>query len=293
MSTGSPAWPVTLERFLVTPDGEVGYLTPATLQISAVDAVETLHATTLTIISDVLRGVFFRPEINKVWQTGCSVLVHGGPKLMAVALEMLTHIVDLGGFPERQAHRFFPAYLHVLDMLSTAAQADLIVYGTAFRELSRRVFVPERDVHLRFERVHLSMLMVKLQQLLLGGILEELDSEEVKTSLCETFEFLLGFVPLGYECAGQIRKERVNDICRALIAKLGLQRSQQVSILSNVTGTSSAGKHEYAFHSYSFALTVSTWRGTSLLLCGVSDLTSSKRTPLLPQSPLEALRAFL
>nr|XP_023680216.1 serine/threonine-protein kinase ATR isoform X1 [Paramormyrops kingsleyae] len=227
MSTGSPVWPVTLERFLVTPDGEVGYLIPATLQISAVDAVETLQATTLTILSDFLQGVFFRPEINKVWQTGCSVLVHGGPKLMAVALEMLARIVDLGGFPERQAHHFFSAYLHVLDMLSTAAQTDITVYGSTFRELSRCVFVPERDVHLRFERVHLSMLMVKLQQLLLGGILEELDSEEVKTSLCETFEFLLGFVPLGYECAAQIRKERVNDICRALIAKLGLQKSQQ------------------------------------------------------------------
>ncbi len=53
---------------------------------------------------------------------------------------------------------------------------------------------------------------------------------EVKATLCEVFCFVLEFVPLGYECAVQIRKERVAAICKALIKTIGTQDQQEVKV---------------------------------------------------------------
>uniref|UniRef100_A0A8C9W423 Serine/threonine-protein kinase ATR n=1 Tax=Scleropages formosus TaxID=113540 RepID=A0A8C9W423_SCLFO len=222
-------FPVKIARFLVRPEGAESYLTPATLHLSSWAAVEALQISTLTVLTNILHSVFFRPEINAVWEVSCSVAALGNSKLKSVAIALLTHIIDLGGFPDRQAHLFFSAYLHILSSLALTDQTDLQLYAGVLRDLSQRVFVPKRDTYHRIERVHLDMVMEKLHQLLASGLLEKLESDEAKMMLCEIFEFILGFVPLGYECAAQIRKERVTEVCKVLIRSLGLQKTQEVS----------------------------------------------------------------
>ncbi|KAJ8357162.1 hypothetical protein SKAU_G00199560 [Synaphobranchus kaupii] len=220
---GPPAWPVTLERFAVMPTGAAGYLTPSALLVTSGVAAETLKATALVVLTDVLRGVFFRREVQVVWEVGCADMARGGPKVKKAAMALLAHVVELGGFPERQAQAFFTAYLQVLGSLGTVSPADLNLYGPELRRLSGQVFVPEQHAHSRFERVHLNALMETLHGLLAKGLLAELESEEARTTLCQTFRFLLASVPPGYESATQIRRERVNDICKALVKTIGSQ----------------------------------------------------------------------
>ncbi|KAG9343603.1 hypothetical protein JZ751_013773 [Albula glossodonta] len=224
---GPQAWPVTLERFSVTPGDAASYLTPSALRVASWVAAEMLEATALVVLTDVLRGVFFRGRTVAVWELGCADMAWGGPKLKRVAMALLSHAVELGGFPERQAQAFFSAYLWVLESLDGVDPADLGLYATALRRLSGLVFVPERQAHLRFERVHLNALMDTLHGLLAGGILERLESEEARATLRETFCFLLGSVPLGYESAGQIRRERVSHICGTLIQTIGSQTNME------------------------------------------------------------------
>ncbi|KAG5847372.1 hypothetical protein ANANG_G00125340 [Anguilla anguilla] len=220
---GPQAWPVTLERFTVTPAGAAGYLTPSALQVTSAVAAETLKATALAVLTDVLRGVFFRGEARAVWEVGCADMAGGGPRVKKAAMALLAHVVELGGFPERQAQAFFSAYLQVLGSLGSVSPVDLNLYGPELQQLSGHVFIPELHTHTMFERVHLNALMETLHGLLTKGLLAELESEEARMMLCQIFRFLLASVPPGYESAVQIRRERVNDICKALVKTVGSQ----------------------------------------------------------------------
>ncbi|KAJ8409535.1 hypothetical protein AAFF_G00229360 [Aldrovandia affinis] len=216
-----PAWPVELKRFAVTPTGAASYLTPSVLRLTSGVAAETLETAALAVLTDVLRGMFFRGEVLAVWEVGCAGMAQGGPRLKKAAMALLAHVVELGGFPERQAQVFFSAYLWVLGSLGGVRPADLSLYAPELRRLSGCVFAPERHAHSHFERVHLHGLMETLHRLLVGGILEKLESEEARAALHETFRFLLVFVPPGYESAAPIRRERVNDVCKALVKTIG------------------------------------------------------------------------
>uniref|UniRef100_A0A673FQK8 Serine/threonine-protein kinase ATR n=1 Tax=Sinocyclocheilus rhinocerous TaxID=307959 RepID=A0A673FQK8_9TELE len=219
----SPQWPVVVERFSVRSGDSAVYLTPTILNLSSYASAQALLVTSLTVLTDILQGLFFPREVAIIWDCTCLMLSHGSPKLKAASMVLLTRIVTLGGFPEDHSQPFFSAYLHLLDSLPTFEESELSVFGTEFQKLSQCVFQPEEGTHCRFERVHVNMLMERLEKLVVGGALEQLKVMEVKATLCEVFCFVLEFVPLGYECAVQIRKERVAAICKSLIKTIGTQ----------------------------------------------------------------------
>lgn len=224
----SPQWPVVVERFSVRSGDPAVYLTPTILNLSSYASAQALLVTSLTVLTDILQGLFFPREVAVIWDCTCLMLSHGSPKLKAASMVLLTRIVTLGGFPEDHSQPFFSAYLHLLDSLPTFEESELSVFGKEFQKLSQCVFQPEESTHCRFERVHVNVLMERLEKLVVGGALEQLKALEVKATLCEVFCFVLEFVPLGYECAVQIRKERVTAICKALIKTIGTQGLQEV-----------------------------------------------------------------
>ncbi|KAJ8270327.1 hypothetical protein GJAV_G00113060 [Gymnothorax javanicus] len=220
---GPPVWPIALERFTVTPTNAASYLTPSTLEVTSVVSVEMLKITTLGVLTNILQGMFFRSEIHAIWEVGCTDMARGSAKVKKAAMTLLRQVVELGGFPERQAQAFFSAYLQVLGSLATVSPENLKVYELELQQLSRLVFVPEWQVYMRFEQIHLNALMEMLHRLLVEGKLAELGSVAARATLCKTFCFLLISVPPGYESAAQIRRERVNNICKALIKTIGSQ----------------------------------------------------------------------
>ncbi len=224
----SPQWPVIVERFSIRSGDSAVYLTPTILNLSSFASAQALLVTSLTVLTDILQGLFFPREVAIIWDSTCFIMSHGSPRLKAASMVLLTHIVTLGGFPEDHSQPFFSAYLHLLDSLPTFEESVLSVFGKEFQKLSQCVFHPEDGSHSRFERVHVNMLMERLEKLVVGGALERLKVMEVKATLCEVFCFVLEFVPLGYECAVQIRKERVAAICKALIKTIGTQDQQEV-----------------------------------------------------------------
>uniref|UniRef100_A0A671M549 Serine/threonine-protein kinase ATR n=1 Tax=Sinocyclocheilus anshuiensis TaxID=1608454 RepID=A0A671M549_9TELE len=224
----SPQWPVVVERFSVRSGDSAVYLTPTILNLSSYASAQALLETSLTVLTDILQGLFFPREVAIIWDCTCLMLSHGSPKLKAASMVLLTRIVTLGGFPEDHSQPFFSAYLHLLDSLPTFEESELSVFGKEFQKLSQCVFQPEEGTHCRFERVHVNMLMERLEKLVVGGALEQLKVMELKATLCEVFCFVLAFVPLGYECAVQIRKERVAAICKSLIKTIGTQGLQEV-----------------------------------------------------------------
>uniref|UniRef100_A0A8C2HF54 Serine/threonine-protein kinase ATR n=1 Tax=Cyprinus carpio TaxID=7962 RepID=A0A8C2HF54_CYPCA len=224
----SPQWPVVVERFSVRSGDPAVYLTPTILNLSSYASAQALLVTSLTVLTDILQGLFFPREVAVIWDCTCLMLSHGSPKLKAASMVLLTRIVTLGGFPEDHSQPFFSAYLHLLDSFPTFEESELSVFGKEFQKLSQCVFQPEESTHCRFERVHVNVLMERLEKLVVGGALEQLKALEVKATLCEVFCFVLEFVPLGYECAVQIRKERVAAICKALIKTIGTQGLQEV-----------------------------------------------------------------
>uniref|UniRef100_A0A8C1FGI4 Serine/threonine-protein kinase ATR n=1 Tax=Cyprinus carpio carpio TaxID=630221 RepID=A0A8C1FGI4_CYPCA len=228
----SPQWPVVVERFSVRSGDPAVYLTPTILNLSSYASAQALLVTSLTVLTDILQGLFFPREVAVIWDCTCLMLSHGSPKLKAASMVLLTRIVTLGGFPEDHSQPFFSAYLHLLDSLPTFEESELSVFGKEFQKLSQCVFQPEESTHCRFERVHVNVLMERLEKLVVGGALEQLKALEVKATLCEVFCFVLEFVPLGYECAVQIRKERVTAICKALIKTIGTQGLQEVDMKS-------------------------------------------------------------
>uniref|UniRef100_A0A8C2EDE4 Serine/threonine-protein kinase ATR n=1 Tax=Cyprinus carpio TaxID=7962 RepID=A0A8C2EDE4_CYPCA len=227
----SPQWPVVVERFSVRSGDPAVYLTPTILNLSSYASAQALLVTSLTVLTDILQGLFFPREVAVIWDCTCLMLSHGSPKLKAASMVLLTRIVTLGGFPEDHSQPFFSAYLHLLDSFPTFEESELSVFGKEFQKLSQCVFQPEESTHCRFERVHVNVLMERLEKLVVGGALEQLKALEVKATLCEVFCFVLEFVPLGYECAVQIRKERVAAICKALIKTIGTQGLQECLIM--------------------------------------------------------------
>lgn len=224
----SPQWPVVVERFSIRSAESAVYLTPTILQLSSCASAQMLLVTSITVLTDILQGIFFPREVGIIWNSTCLMLSNGSPKLKAASMVLLTHIMTLGGFPEDHSQPFFSAYLHLLDSLPAFEESELSVFGKDFQKLSQCVFLPEEGAHGRFERVHLNMLMERLEKLVVGGALEQLKIMEVKATLCEVFCFVLEFVPPGYECAMPIRKERVAAICKAVIKTIGTQDQQEV-----------------------------------------------------------------
>uniref|UniRef100_A0AAR2KSQ3 Serine/threonine-protein kinase ATR n=1 Tax=Pygocentrus nattereri TaxID=42514 RepID=A0AAR2KSQ3_PYGNA len=233
-------WPVLVERFGVSPADAVVYLTPTTLQITSGASAQALLAAALTVLADMLQGMFFPREVGQIWDASCSVLCGGGPGLKALSMVLLTRIVTLGGLPEGHSQVFFAAYLSLLDSFSSYKESEVRTYSAEFQKLTRCVFVSERGAHARFERVHLSMLMESLHRLVLSGAVEQIKLEEIRTTLCEIFCFILEFVPLGYESAPLIRRERVTAVCKAMVNAIGIQRDQKVILLWCLTSSCSA-----------------------------------------------------
>lgn len=223
----SPQWPVVVECFSIT--SSAVYLTPSVLELSSGASAHALLVTVLSVLTDILRGMFFPKEVGIVWDSACLILSNGSPKLKAASMLLLVRIVILGGFPEDHSQPFFSAYLHLLDTLSACKESELRVYGKEFQKLSQCVFQPEEGPHGKFERVHLNMLMERLEKLVVSGTLEQLTVMEVKATLCDVFCFVLEFVPHGYECAVEIRTERVTAICKALIGTIGTPGQQEVN----------------------------------------------------------------
>ncbi|KAI4897685.1 hypothetical protein NFI96_015723 [Prochilodus magdalenae] len=222
-----PKWPVMMERFSPGPADGTVYLTPTTLQINSRASAQALLAATLTVLTDILQGMFFPREVGQIWDASCSILCGSSPKLKAVSMMLLTRIVTLGGFPEGHSQVFFAAYLSLLDSFSSYEESEARIYSAEFQKLTRCVFVSEKGAHARFERVHLSMLMESLYRLVLSEAVEQIKLVEMRTTLCEIFCFILEFVPLGYESAALIRRERVTAICKAMVNAIGAQRDQQ------------------------------------------------------------------
>uniref|UniRef100_A0AAY5EBA3 Serine/threonine-protein kinase ATR n=1 Tax=Electrophorus electricus TaxID=8005 RepID=A0AAY5EBA3_ELEEL len=226
--TPQPWWPVPVEHFRVVPADTALYLTPTALQLSSRASAHALLATTLTVLTNILQGIFFPREVGRILEAACFVLSTGSARLRAVGMELLGRIITFGGFPEDHSQTFFAAYLYLLDSFAAWNHSDLTVCGKAFQKLSRCVFIPEKGTHSRFERVHLNMLMERLHTLVLSGVLERIKVTEVRGTLCEIFCFILEFVPLGYESAAAIRKERVTAICKAMVHSVGVLRGQEV-----------------------------------------------------------------
>lgn len=224
----SSQWPLVVECFSVTSSEAAVYLTPTVLQLSSSASTQALLATVLSVLSDILQGMFFPKEVGIVWDSACFILFNGSPKLKAASMLLLVRIVILGGFPEDHSQPFFSAYLHLLDSLHACKESELRTYGKEFQKLSQCVFQPEEGPHGKFERVHLNMLMERMEKLVVSGTLEQLKVTEVKATLCDVFCFVLEFVPPGYECAVEIRTERVTAICKALIGTIGTSGQQEV-----------------------------------------------------------------
>ncbi|MCJ8745326.1 hypothetical protein PDJAM_G00128900 [Pangasius djambal] len=220
-------WPVTPRRFCVSACHSAAYLTPSVLQLASPASSQALLSTALTVLTDVLQGVFFPREVGQIWDASCFVLTNGVPELKAVSMATLRRIVNLGGLPVNHEQTFFTAYLSLLDSFVSCEESDVRTYAAEFQALTRSVFVTEKGAHARFGRVHLDLLMDALHELVLSGAVDRMKVKEARTTLCEVFRFVLECVPPGYESAASIRKERVTDVCRALITNIGARTHQE------------------------------------------------------------------
>ncbi|XP_060762548.1 serine/threonine-protein kinase ATR isoform X2 [Neoarius graeffei] len=220
-------WPVTPQRFCISASHPAAYLTPSVLQLMSPASSQVLLSTVLTVLTDVLQGVFFPREVGRIWDASCFLLMNGSPESKAISMATLRRIVNLGGLPVNHEQMFFTAYLSLLESFTCCEESDVHMYAAAFRELTRSVFVMEKGAHRRFGRVYLDLLMDALHTLILNGAVDRMKVTEAGTALCEVFRFVLECVPLGYESAASIRKERVTAMCRALITSIGAQRHQE------------------------------------------------------------------
>lgn len=225
--THGTQWPVSLQRFCVSACHRAVYLTPSVLQLASPTSSQALISTALTVLTDLLQGVFFPREVGRIWDASCFVLTHGSPELKAVSMVTLRRIVNLGGLPVSHERTFFTAYLSLLDSFVSCEESDVRAYAAEFRALTQSVFVPEKGVHTRYGRVHLDMLMEALHRLVVSGAVGRMKVTEVRMTLCEVFRFVLERVPAGYESAASIRNERVTAVCRALITNIGAQTHQE------------------------------------------------------------------
>lgn len=222
-------WPVTLESFSISPVCASSYLTPCPLVLTSPAALESLTTVTIGVVTDTLRGVVSRHDISVAWETGCSFLANGSTKLRKISMVMLRCLVELGGFPERQGHEFFTAYLQLLETHSYTHRANLNLdenhpYEGELLQLTRRVFQSSCASHSHFEPIYLSQMFECVCTL--GGAGVKL-GKEVTESLCLLFSYLLS-VAIVYESAALLRRQRITEVCRTLVCTVGTENQAEV-----------------------------------------------------------------
>ncbi|XP_074547648.1 serine/threonine-protein kinase ATR [Halichoeres trimaculatus] len=210
---GHTLWPVTLKCFSISPGCGSSYLTPSPLSLSSPAALESLSAVTLGVLTNSMRGVVSRHDLRAAWEAACSFLANGNTRLKRLSMVMLRQLVELGGFPEIQSHKFFPAYLHLLQTHSFA-DAGSGAYEGELLLLTRCVF---QSSHSSFEPIHLSQTFECVCTL--GGSGVRMGTE-VTESLCLLFSFLLS-VAVVYESAASLRRQRVTEVCSELSQNVG------------------------------------------------------------------------
>uniref|UniRef100_H3ANL6 Serine/threonine-protein kinase ATR n=1 Tax=Latimeria chalumnae TaxID=7897 RepID=H3ANL6_LATCH len=219
-------WPVTLKRFLVKRK-DAGYLTPASLQLASISNVEPLEITLLQVLSDIFPTIFFRQQNLIMWNIGCALLQHGSPKAKGMTMDFLTQTIHLGGPPEQPAGYFFTVFLEIMASLKAINTRELEIIEEPLAQLVRTMFPLEAEAAGTIEPVYLNMLIEKLSDVLDGGLLNYLKSRKLKAAFCNLIQYFQRFVPLGYESALVIRRQRVNVICRALINMIGVETQQE------------------------------------------------------------------
>uniref|UniRef100_A0A8C3AWJ2 Serine/threonine-protein kinase ATR n=1 Tax=Cyclopterus lumpus TaxID=8103 RepID=A0A8C3AWJ2_CYCLU len=217
-------WPVTLERFGISPGCASSYLTPSPLALSSPAALESLSAVAIGVVTDALRGVVSRRDVAVAWETACSFLANGNARLRKSSMVMLGRLVELGGFPEVQGHQFFTAYLQLLEThaYTNTTNGNLDEkqpYEGELLHLTRCVFQSPGVSHAHFEPIYLSQMFECVCAL--GGCDVKLGSE-VTESLCLLFSFLLS-VAVVYESAALLRRQRVTEVCGTLARTVGTE----------------------------------------------------------------------
>ncbi|XP_041120696.1 serine/threonine-protein kinase ATR-like [Polyodon spathula] len=219
-------WPVSVHRFSVTQKVDQGYLTAATLQLSSMATVEMFEVTLLTILADILPGLFCRRLDITLWEVICSFLQYGGPKTKSMALDLVAQLLELGRPPQKNAQLFL-AFLDILHSFNGIEKSKLELYVKPFGRVTRSLFPHKVDMYKNIEQVYLNMVMDELCELIKNGLLKNLESEELKITFCEIFQYILKFVPPGYESAVEIRTDRVKGVCTSLIEIIGTQTKQK------------------------------------------------------------------
>lgn len=220
-------WPVTLKGFSISPGCASSYLTPSPLALSSPAALESLTAVAVGVITNALRGVVSRHDLNVAWETACSILANGNTRLKKISMVMLRQLVELRGFPEMQGHEFFTAYIHLLETHSNTAKTHLDAkqpYEGELLHLTRCVFQSSGASHAHFQPIHLSQLFECVCTL--GGAGVKLGTE-VTESLCFLFSFLVSVAPV-YKSASLLRRHRVTEVCRMLARTVGTENQAEV-----------------------------------------------------------------
>uniref|UniRef100_A0A8D0AST5 Serine/threonine-protein kinase ATR n=1 Tax=Sander lucioperca TaxID=283035 RepID=A0A8D0AST5_SANLU len=227
-------WPVTLECFSISLICVTSYLKPSPLVLASPAALESLTAVVIGVVTDALRGVVSPHDISVAWETACSFLANGNSGLRKMSMVMLSRLVELGGFPERQGHEFFTAYLQLLETHSYACTADTKLdekqsYDGELLHLTRCVFQSSGVFHSHFEPIYLSQMFECVCTL--GGSDVKLGTEVTET-LCLLFSFLLS-VAIVYESAALLRRQRVTEVCRTLASTVGTEKQYEVRFCSS------------------------------------------------------------
>lgn len=231
-------WPVTLECFSVPTDRAPSYLTPCPLTLPLPASLESLAAVTIGVLGDNLRGVVSGQGGSLAWETACSFLAVGNIRLRRLSMVVLRRLVELRGFPERQSHEFFAAYLHLLETTCKNASEDDPFQGELLN-LTRCVFGSSNAVASRthFEAIYLSRTFECVCTF--GRTLSLKLGQEVTQSLCMLFHYLLSAVAV-YESAPSLRKQRVAEVCKTLASTVGTEHQAQVKLSQNFNNISVA-----------------------------------------------------
>ncbi|GCC38565.1 hypothetical protein chiPu_0017080 [Chiloscyllium punctatum] len=223
--------PFIVNRFVVAEREDAEYLTPAPLQLSCVLQVESLEVILLRILSSILSSVFCRRQRLILWEIGCSLLEHGSPRIKGIVLSLLTKLINLGGPPpEELANVFFTSLIGLLKLFKEADRAELELYEEPFACLVRALFPVTAEHHassFTIEPIYLNMLMEKLSVFIRDGLLRLINSDKLRSALCQIFQHFLMFAPSGLVCAAPIQKQRIHLICTALIEMIGTEPKQE------------------------------------------------------------------
>lgn len=226
----SSHWPVTLECFCVPANCTPSYLTPCQLTLSSPAALESLAAVTIGVLGDNLRGVVSGQGVGVAWEMACSFLANGNVRLRRLSMVVLRHLVELQGFPQRQSHEFFSAYLHLLETTSKNVSEDDPFQGELLN-LTRCLFQSSSSSTAtsctHFEAVYLSRTFECVCTL--GRAFHLKLGKELTESLCVLFHYLLS-VAVVYESASLLREQRVVEVCKTLASTIGTEHQAQVKL---------------------------------------------------------------